>query len=276
MNCVHRMARAVLILGVAACVAGAEEKNTRRVAEDVPGVRDHRIELRLSYDHLDPYDTYGGINAIAAAWYGKLPRVGSYFVEGDGFCRKEGNAAMIVAGLYRDWFRRLYTYSSIAAGARSGFLPQFRVDHDFNIKLGPRENVVWTLGGSYISYFDEHRDTLLSTGLTLYAGKIIASWRGFRALSEPGSVESYSSVFDLGYGQEGKSWSFITFAPGSQGYMATYVSPFQRVEGRVTYVTLKHRRWLGNGYGVFGETGFLDLQDGYRKYGLMLGAFREF
>lgn len=275
MNCVRRTITAALFIGAAAGLHAAEQARLPSVSAS-PAVRDHRVELRFSYDHLDPYDTYGGINALAAAWYGKLPAAGPYFIEADGFCRKEGNAALAVAGLYHDWHRKLYTYSSVSAGTDSSFLPQLRVDHDFNVKLGPKENIVWTLGGSYIRYFDEHRDTLLSTGLTLYAGRVIAAWRGFRAISEPGSVESYSSVFDLGYGQEGVSWSFITFSPGSQGYMATYVSPSQRVEGKVTYVTLKHRRWLGSGYGVIGEAGFLDLQDGYRKYSVTVGAFKEF
>ena len=244
--------------------------------EEVIIPKKFRGEVYVSYDRLSPNDVYGDRKNITFNVFDVYSKTLTFYGEAASFSWKEGDAAMAGAGAYKDWAERLYTFSSISAGTNSSYLQEYRLDNDFNIKLGAQKNIVFTVGGSYIKYFDVHSDFPLSSGMTLYLGKLICGFRYFMNTSNSGSVISYSQLYDLAYGAEGINWAFLTVSLGSQAYLATYVEPPQGVAGNISTIALKDRKWLGKGFGISGELNYLKLDNGYDKYGLILGGFREF
>lgn len=243
--------------------------------QDEPTKR-YRLEADLSYEYLTPNNIYGSWKALSIGFYDKPMRDLTYFIRLGAFSRREGEAILGSLGVYKDWGSRLYTYSALSAGSRSDYLPELRIDHDFNIKLGTMKNIVLIAGGSYIDYFDTHRDIILSTGITLYYDRWIWTYRVFRNESDPGSVISYSHLFSAGYGREGWQWTYLDLSIGKQAYLATYLLRPEEVSQDSLYTSLKHRRWIGKRYGIFGDLSYFKLKDGYDKYGFSFGVFREF
>ncbi len=239
-------------------------------------VKRHRLEANFSYEYLSPNGVYGSWNTLSLGFYDKPREDLTYFLQLGAFSRKEGEALLGTIGAYKDWGDRLYTYSALSAGTRSDYLPQIRIDHDFNIKFGAIKNIVWTAGASYLRYFDVHKDIILSTGITLYLDRWIWKYRLFRNESDPGSIVSYSQLISAGYGREGWQWTYLDFSFGKQAYLATYLASPEEVRQNSLYTSLKHRHWIGKDYGIFGDLSYLKLKEGYDKYGLSLGIFREF
>jgi len=235
-----------------------------------------RLEAYYSYEYLTPHDDYGSWHLLNLAYYDQLKRDFNYFVNLGAFSRDEGDAVLGNAGAYKDWSPSLYTFTSLSAGSNSEYLPKFRIDHDFNIKFGPSKSIVWTLGASYIDYHDVHEDVILSTGIVLYAQDWIVNYRLFRNSSSPGDVVSYSHLISTGYGREGWQWTYLNLSFGKQAYYATQLTNPEEVSQSSLYVCLKHRRWLGKDYGVFIDTSFFKLKDGYEKYSFSPGVFKEF
>lgn len=236
----------------------------------------HRLEANFSYEHLTPRDVYGPWKTLSIGFYNKLKSDLTYFLQLGAFSRDEGDAGLGTLGAYKDWGSRFYTYSALSAGTNSEYLPRFRIDNDFNLKIGTKKNLVWTTGISYIRYFNVHKDLILSTGLTLYHQEWILSYRVFRNDSSPGNVISYSHLVSTGYGREGWQWTYLDFSYGKQAYLATNLSNPEQIAQNSSYVSLKHRRWLGIDYGIFMDISYLKLEDGYEKYGFSPGIFREF
>jgi YaiO family outer membrane protein len=236
----------------------------------------HRLEGYYSYEHLTPHDVYGSWKTLNLTYYDQLKKDLTYFVSLAAFSRNEGDAALGNIGMYKDWGSRLYTFTSLSTGTNSEYLPQFRIDHDFNTKIGPSKNIVWTLGLSYIDYYDVHKDTILSTGIIWYLKNWILNYRVFRNNSDPGDVISYSQLISAGYGREGWQWTYLNLSYGKQAYYATQLVNPQQVSQRSLYVDLKHRRWIGKGYGIFIDTSYFKLKDGYEKYSFAPGIFKEF
>lgn len=244
----------------------AQEESTKR----------HRLEANLSFEYLSPNGVYGSWKTASIGFYDKPRKDLTYFLQIGTFSRKEGEALLGTLGIYKDWMRRLYTYSSLSAGTRSDYLPQIRIDHDFNIKLGTKENIVWTAGASYIKYFDIHKDIILSTGITLYLDNWIWQYRLSRNESDPNSIVSYSHLFSAGYGREGWQWTYLDFSFGKQAYLASYLASPEEVRQNSLNISIKHRHWIDKDYGIFGDLSYFKLKDGYDKYGLSFGVFREF
>jgi YaiO family outer membrane protein len=254
-----------------------EEKTARTTPEVqvVPPERRNRIEVSTSYDYLHPHEDFGDWKNITTTFFRKERPDLTWFVQLGAYSRKEGNGLLTAAGAYKDWTERIFTYTAVSAGTNSEYLPQVRIDHDFNFKFGREKNFVWVVGGSYIQYFNVHRDYIISTGLTVYEGKWLAGYRIFRNLSDPGSVVSYSHLFTLGYGQDGWQWTTATFSFGKQAYLATALAEPEAVDHNSIQATMNHRRWLGKDYGVFGEVSFFHLNDSYQKTGFTIGVFKE-
>lgn len=244
--------------------------------EEFLAERKNRVELWGTYEYLSPHDTYEDWKALAMAFYRKELPDFLWFAHVEGFKRREGNGVLFGLGAYKDWTDSFYTYTAVSAGTNAVFLPQIRVDHDFNTKFGPEKKFVWLLGATYIQYHDVHRDYILSTGLSAYLGSWVAEYRLFRNLSEPGWAESYSHLLALAYGQDGKQWTKGAFSFGKQAYQATELGTAEAVNNNSYLVTLNHRRWLERDYGVFGEVSWFDLEKSYKKTGLLLGVFKEF
>jgi YaiO family outer membrane protein len=236
----------------------------------------HRLEAYYSYEHLTPHDVYGSWKTLNLTYYDHLKRDLTYLVSFAAFSRNEGDAVLGNIGMYKDWGTRLYTFTSLSTGTNSEYLPQIRIDHDFNIKMGSSKNIVWTLGLSYIDYYNIHKDTILSTGITLYLKDWILNYRVFRNDSDPGDVISYSQLVSAGYGREGWQWTYLNLSYGKQAYYAAQLVNPQEVSQTSLYVDLKHRRWIGKGYGIFIDISYFKLKDGYEKYGFAPGIFKEF
>ncbi|MFA5073050.1 MAG: YaiO family outer membrane beta-barrel protein [Nitrospirota bacterium] len=237
----------------------------------------NRIELSASHEYLSPFAEFGDWQTLSAAWYRKERPDLTWFVQMQGFTRNEGTGLLGTIGAYKDWTDSFYTYSAFSAGTRTVFLPQVRYDQDFSFKMGKEKNIVWLVGGTYIQYFDEHRDYILSTGLTIYMNKWITEYRIFRNVSEPGWIESFSHLVSITYGEEGKNWTTATASYGKQAYLAIQQeAPSSSVKNNSLLLSLHHRKWLGSDWGVFGELSYFNLYNTYQKGGLVLGVFKEF
>lgn len=245
-------------------------------AEDPPG-RTRRFELTAVYEALSPRAVYHSWKNFMAGFYSG-PKTGlTYFFQLGGFSRFEGEAMLGVAGAYKDWSPGFYTYTALAAGTRSGYLPSFRFDHDSNFKLGPKRNIVWTVGFTYIRFFDSHRTAILSTGVTAYLEGWILTYRVFGNRSDPGRVLSAAHLLDAMAGAEGKRWTNLTISFGKQAYLATYLARPEEVNQSSLSVVLKHKHWFGEkGFGLLAEASYFTLKDGYDKLGLSAGFFKEF
>jgi YaiO family outer membrane protein len=240
--------------------------------ERIMGKR-NRIELDLGYDYLS--DNYGNWKNIRLM-YLRRELTFVYFFELESFFRKEGNGLQLVGGIYKDWNKWLYTYTALAAGTNVEYLPHYRLDHDFNFKFGKKINYVFTVGGTYIDYHINHRDWILSAGLTGYFNKWILGYRIFRNISYPGSVSSFSHTFNVTYGSEGTHWTSLVFSFGKQAYNATELVTPERINRNSHELLFKHRHWIGKNWGLYGETSIFHLNDEYTKYGLTLGVFWDF
>lgn len=245
-------------------------------AEESAGTLKNRIEITGAYDHLSPHDMYGDWESFSAAFYRKERQDVTWYVELDAFTRKEGKGMLAVAGAYKDWTDALYTYTAVAVGTNSVYLPEVRFDHTFNMKFGPEQTFVWLIGLTSINYHTDYRDFILSTGLTAYLDTWVPEYRIFRNVSSPGSVVSYSHLLTLAYGREQWQWTTAVVGFGKQAYQALELAAPAAIKSDSFSVTLKHRRWLQNNYGLLGELSYFNLQETYKKGGLLLGVFREF
>lgn len=234
-----------------------------------------RLEIGGSFERLSP-SSYGEWKSVEIKLFHRPREDFTYFLGTSGFSRKEGDATLFLGGGYKDWTNWLYTYSAISFGTSSDYLPKYRLDHEFNVKLGERKNIVPALSLSYIKYHNVHRDFVLGFGFTLYQEGWNFTYRHFINRSDPGNVTSSSNLFSLGIGREKLSWTYVDFSFGKQAYLATYFANPQEVRQKSIYAALKHRHWITDSFGIMGEVSYLKLRGGYEKYGLGVGAFKEF
>ena len=235
------------------------------------------FEVQYNYERLDPYSEYGEWNSIDMMLYGKEGETWTPFVGGSVIDRKiEGSAALGVLGTYKDWTDWLYTYSSISFGTNSEYLPKYRLDHEFNFKLGPEQQYVLTAAGTYIKYWDVHKDIVLSLGGSIYYGKFIGTFRYFHNISKPGSVRSTSYLISLEYGAEKDQWTYLNVSWGKQAYLATNLSNPEEVRENSTIIGIGHRHWLNDTFGLIGELEYMRLEDSYNKYRISGGFFMDF
>ena len=233
----------------------------------------NRMEIDLGYASVS--DGFGSWKS-SRVMYLRRELTYTYFLEMEGFVRNDGNGVLWTGGIYKDWNPGFYTYTALASGTNSDYLPQFRIDHDLNFKFGKNREFVWTVGAAYIDYHVDHRDFVLSTGLTGYFDKWILGYRVFWNVSSPGRVGSFSQTFDVTYGKEGEHWTSLIFSYGNQAYSSTDLASPETIDQTSREVLLKHRHWIGENWGLYGETSAFHLQDGYGKYGFRLGVFWDF
>lgn len=234
----------------------------------------YRYESTLTYEHLSPNSDYGDWKSVDAACYARVHRQVTAFAQASHHARvKEGSGQALSAGAYVDWLSRLSTYSALSRGFGEDFLPVYRIDHDFNFLHDP---FVFTIGASYIDYKGEQRDWIVSAGATWYRDRWIAEYRLFRNTSDPGSLVSYTHLLSLGYGQEGWRWTFLKFSLGAQAYQARTLAEPEDIRQDAWEISLDHRHWLGQDWGLMERIGFLSLEEGYDKYAASVGFFKEF
>jgi YaiO family outer membrane protein len=233
----------------------------------------NRIELDVGYDHLS--DNFGNWKNVKLE-YLRRELTFVYFFELEGFSRKEGRGVQLVGGIYKDWNPWLYTYTALAGGTNSDYLPLFRFDHDFNFKFGEKKDYVFTVGAAYVDYHVSHSDLILYAGLTGYFNKWILGYRIFGNISNPGSAWSFSNTFEVTYGSEGTHWTSLLFSFGNQAYYSAELESPEKVDQKSWELVLRHRHWIGKNWGVNAEASFFRLREEYKKYGLALGAFLDF
>ena len=206
-----------------------------------------------------------------------MPHTGlTLYCEGGFYSTKTGGGAVGIVGAYKDWAPWLYTFSAVSAGTNSPFLQEYRADHDFNFKVGPKKNIVLTAGGTYVKAHDAHTTSVISPGITVYLDKLVLSYRYLDSTSDPGGIVSGSNIYSAQYGEEEKSWLCLTFTEGGQGYLAINVFPPVQVSGNVTNVDLKYRKWLKKDFGFIAGASYLKLENSYEKYTVYLGSFKSF
>jgi YaiO family outer membrane protein len=235
-----------------------------------------RIEAAFSLDTLSPRDTYGSWKSVLVSYYAHPQQDFTYFFQLGAFSRNEGDAALGVGGLYKDWGDRIYTYTALASGTDSVYLPLFRLDNDFNFKFGQKRNIVGTLGVTFLKYHNVHKDLILSSGITAYFEGVVITYRIFRNRSDPGYIISFSHLIDAAYGREKWQMTNVTLSFGKQAYLATYLSRPEEVNQNSLYLVIKHRRWINGGLGLQGDLSYFKLEEGYTRIGFSLGVFKEF
>jgi YaiO family outer membrane protein len=233
----------------------------------------NRMEFDLGYASLS--DQYGSWKN-SRLMYLRRELTFTYFFEMEGFLRKDGDGVLWTGGIIKDWKPWFYTYTALATGTNSNYLPQFRFDQDLNFKFGKKREFVFTLGGTYVDYHADHEDLIFSAGITGYFNKWILGYRIFRNISYPGSVGSLSHTFDVTYGREGSHWTSLVFSYGNQAYSSTELASPEKVDQTSQEILLKHRHWMAENWGLYGEASAFHLNNEYRKYGFTLGVFWDF
>jgi len=235
-----------------------------------------RIEAAYSFESLDPNDVYGDWKTGILSFYDNPASGFTYYLKGTLHSRPEGNGKLGTFGAYIDWSDSFYTYSAVTSGSNTSYLPKSRFDHDFNYKFGPQKQYMFTCGASLIDYFTDYSDLILIAGPTVYWHRFIFQYRWLHNISDPGNVTSNSHLLSIGYGEEGRQWTYINFLVGNQAYLVTYVDRELTFDNSSYNINLTHRRWIGQDYGVFGNLEYLDLDNGYEKSGISFGVFYEF
>jgi len=240
------------------------------------GLPTDRLEIDVSYDYLDPYDTYGDWKALNFSYYDQISNDLTILYQASGITRIEGDGLLGAIGIYKGWFERFYTYTQITAGTESEYLPAFRIDQEFNYMFGEAKNIVGLIGFTYINQYDEHEDYIGSLGITYYSEDYNIGYRIFFNRSDPGSIYSTSHIISLGIGHEKDQWIYIDVAFGNPAYLSTITPEYETVKNDTLGIYLKYRKWLDQDSGFYAETGYFDLSSEYKKYNFKLGYFQEF
>jgi YaiO family outer membrane protein len=183
---------------------------------------------------------------------------------------------LVGGGLSKTWNPFLDTYSALSSGSSTGYLPELRIDHSFNFKLGQKRNNVLPIALTYISSHTGHQDYVVSSGIVAYRSNWVYEYKISRNQSEPGGAISYSNLLSVSHGQEGVQWLSLTMSAGKQAYLATNLTIPEKVNHDSFYADIHFRHWLAKNYGITGDLSYLKLDRGYNKYGISLGVFTEF
>jgi YaiO family outer membrane protein len=258
--------------GSAAGSANTAEERARLLAQ----LR-YRLDGDLIYEHLAPEDGYGQWLTAVSTLYMRLQPDLTPFVQVAGSSREKGGPdGVVVAGAYAGWGAHLSTYTAVAAGSRSDWLPARRLDHDFVYHLGPWS---WVLGGGLLASHRGHDDWWLATGPRFWLGRLVGEYRLTRQQSDPGDLVAWNHLLSFGRGAEGDSWLFLTLTAGQERYTATTVVPPQAVDHDTWSLSLSYARWVGPTWGWKANAGYADVdagRGGYRKYTIGGGMFMEF
>jgi YaiO family outer membrane protein len=202
----------------------------------------------------------------------------SWYVEANGYNRKKGDggAPQMVGGVYKDWTDWLYTFTSMSTADDVDYLPSFRVDQDFNFKLGEKKAWIWTVGATYIDYHTGSSDTIYSTGLSWYLPGWVLGYRFFYNISDPGSYTSSSHSVSIDQGYWYRYMNTLIVSWGNQAYMATYLDSPASVQRDSQSVLLRHRHWIADDWGLWVQGGVLRVSNAYDGTSLGAGVFFYF
>lgn len=190
------------------------------------------------------------------------------------FWARDGEVSgMAGVGVSVEWLPIFYTTSSAYSGTNDPYNPLLRLDHDFNLKLGPEGFLVLTAGLTYLKYHVENWDIAPYLGVAAYLGRWALSYRLAFNVSNPGSRFGMNHVLTAEYGIAGAHSTYLSASYGQGGYTATYMAIPEAIYQDAVSVAVGHRHYLSNNWGLFGEFNFLWWENAYEKYGFLLGAF---
>jgi YaiO family outer membrane protein len=235
----------------------------------------NQLEFSFSYDRLTPTESYNDWQTINATFFRNQNKNLNYHLLLSGFIREE-NALLFGAGCTRTWTEKFYTSCGFSGGTESEYTTKIRLDGDINYKILKEKNLVLTVGLSYLNYYTDHEDYVLFGGPTFYKNKFQFVYNLHYAVNYPGEKTSHTHIFSLGYGEDKKDWTFVTFKTGTQSYLATYLPIHQDVDNELADVSVNHRHWFKDNFGIFADVSFVRITNGYDKYGVILGMFHRF
>ncbi|MCS7165939.1 MAG: YaiO family outer membrane beta-barrel protein [Candidatus Calescibacterium sp.] len=234
-----------------------------------------RFEYFYYYDYFKPIEDYGDSKTYGIRYFKRVDEDQTNFFEYY-FHNKDSKSSLFVLGMYKDWSRDLYTYSAVSFGTKSDYLPKFRLDNEFNYKIGKERNMVFSLGVTYISYHNRYEDFTFHYGINYYFRYGIFSYKRFNSNVNPGGTSSSSNFFSLGLGSEKKSWIYMNYNYGNQSYLVNFYPFSLTFDKDFEFYQLSYRTWLSVDRGLIVEYNYLHLKDTYRKPGFMVGVFYEY
>ncbi|MBD3168313.1 MAG: YaiO family outer membrane beta-barrel protein [candidate division Zixibacteria bacterium] len=245
-------------------------------------IHKNRIETQFIYEHITPTDLFDPWKSFYIKYY-RFQKPGLNFSVQAGVIHRYRQTDYIgIATVNKDWQDWFYTYTAVATGSETDYLPKFRLDHEFNFKVEPTRRFVATVGVTYFKYHSDNEDIILSIGGTFYLPRWNFAYKFYRNRSNPGGVISYTHLVSVGYGEEYKQWTYLTLSFGDQAYLAIVVAPSQEVRQDVFRASLSHRRWFDNSilifpkWGIYGDISYYTIDDGYDVYGFSAGLFADF
>lgn len=236
-----------------------------------------RIEYIYYYDYLKPVDVYGVYRTYSLRYFKRNSETQTNFLEFSYNTRtfdKEG--FLLAMGLYKDWNPNLFTYSSVALGTKTDYLPKVRMDHEFFYKIGSKKELVLDLGLSFIKYHNNYQDFSLLYGLTYYSIGWNFTYKTIDSNIKPGNTNSKTDIFSLGFGYEKKSWLYLTYNYGNQFYIANFYSVPFNFDSKFSFYQVNYRTWIKENKGIILEYNYLTLKNNYTKTGLVMGFFYEY
>ena len=100
----------------------------------------------IAYSIRQPSAIYSRVKEFNMSYYYKRSCETTILLGSSGYLQDEGNGLLAKIGLYQDWLPNVYTFTSVTTGTNTPYLPRFRFDHDFYLKVGESKQWVIPLG----------------------------------------------------------------------------------------------------------------------------------
>ncbi|MFO7659599.1 MAG: YaiO family outer membrane beta-barrel protein [Candidatus Cloacimonadaceae bacterium] len=230
------------------------------------------LEAEVAYDYLTPDSDYDAWKSAEVKYYHKF-NPGNTLLLASGVSLRDVTIGWIQAAYYRDWTKRLYTYTSLKAATESQWMGRLRLDNDINLKLGRESQFILVAGQSVIYYDEEKTDYILSVGGVYYKPHYILEGRYLFNRSDPGKIWSNTVMASLRFGTMEKYWTTLTVSTGAQAYLGQ--ANLLEVNQNVYSIQLNQRIWVKAGSGVKFGLGYMNVEDGYEKYNFSIGWFHQ-
>jgi len=239
--------------------------------------RPQRLEFSGTFEYLLPQDVYGSWDSGSISFFRQASKDLNWFIGLD-YARHDFNGTGFLgnAGAYLDWSPSFYTYSAFSAGTNTDIFAKFRIDQEFNVKVGESKEIDIPLGFTYIQSDQISNVVTLYSGFTFYLPAWLITVKAFLNYTNPGTLMSTSYLISIGNGKEGAEWNYLDLTFGDLSYLPASIPLANIINEHSAYLSYKHRKWLNNVFGWFSDLNYLNVVDTYQKYGVTLGFFFEF
>jgi len=235
----------------------------------------NQLDVSYMHEHIEPSDKYTSWESLNINYFREF-RKDLRFNIFSIIHMRDDNSMILGVNTTKDISNSFFVSAGITFGLETNYTSKYRLDGALNYKVLKDKNLLLTMGGTYIDYYDEHSDKLIFFSPSLYLGYFITSYKIQYAVSDPGSKAAFSHFLSAGYGMEKKHWTYLNLKYGQQAYLSLITIDPQDVDLDEWEVKLNHRFWIKNDIGVFGEIGFLQVIDEYEKYSFTAGFFWNF